>query len=131
MGLQNVALAGRRVQPRGPVAVDWRTPQRAPVADDPPKPFEIPIAVIPDDIDEVRSYLGYGQINLWGGSYGTRAALVYLRQHEANVRSVIIDGVAPPDMKLPLYMARDSQRSLDLLLAGCEKDPACAAKFPG
>ena len=94
-----------------------------------PRQYTTPIAM--DDADEVRRYLGYGPINLWGGSYGTRAALVYLRQHESTVRSVILDGVAPPDMKLPLYMARDSQRSLDLLLAGCEKDPACAAKFPG
>lgn len=90
--------------------------------------YTTPIAM--DDIDEVRQYLGYGEINLWGASYGTRAALVYLRQHESTVRSVIIDGVAPPDMRLPLYMARDSQRSLDLLLGACEKDKACSAKFP-
>lgn len=94
-----------------------------------PRQYTTPVAM--DDIDEVRSYLGYDQINLWGGSYGTRAALVYLRQHESTVRSVVIDGVAPPDMRLPLYMARDSQRSLDLLLTDCEKDRACTAKFPG
>jgi len=32
------------------------------------------------DIDAVRQALGAAQINLWGGSYGTRAALEYLRQ---------------------------------------------------
>ena len=42
--------------------------------------------------------------------------LLYLKQHEANVRSVVIDGVAPPDMRIPLYMARDGQRALDRLL---------------
>ena len=75
-----------------------------------------------DDIDDVRAFLGYGQINLWGGSYGTRAALVYLKQHEAAVRSVVLDGVAPPDMRLPLFMARDGQRALDRLLDDCEHD---------
>ena len=83
-----------------------------------------------DDLDDVRDYLGYGAINIYGGSYGTRAALVYLRQHEANVRSIIIDGVAPPDMRLPLFMARDGQRALDRLLADCEADEGCRSKHP-
>ena len=63
-------------------------------------------------------------INLWGGSYGTRAALVYLKRHEAAVRSVVLDGVAPTDMRLPLFMARDGQRALDRLLDDCERDAA-------
>lgn len=84
-----------------------------------------------DDIDEVRETLGYSQVNLWGGSYGTRAALVYLKQHEAHVRSVVLDGVAPPDMRIPLYMARDGQRALDRMIADCEKDTAgCARAYP-
>ena len=71
-----------------------------------------------DDLDEVRAHLGYDKINIYGGSYGTRAALVYLRQHEPHVRAVVLDGVAPPDMRLPLFFARDAQRALDKLLAG-------------
>jgi pimeloyl-ACP methyl ester carboxylesterase len=43
---------------------------------------------------------------------------------------VIIDGVAPTDMRLPLYMARDGQRALDLLFTDCEKDAGCAQRFP-
>jgi pimeloyl-ACP methyl ester carboxylesterase len=87
-------------------------------------------AIAMDDIDEVRHYLGYGAINLWGGSYGTRAALVYLKRHEDSVRSVVIDGVAPPDMRLPLFMARDGQRALDLMIEDCAKDAACGKEFP-
>ena len=83
-----------------------------------------------DDLDEVRQYLGYEQINLYGGSYGTRAALVYLRQHEPHVRSAILDGVAPTDMRLPLFFARDAQRALDKLLADCEADATCRAQYP-
>jgi pimeloyl-ACP methyl ester carboxylesterase len=84
-----------------------------------------------DDLDDVRAWLGYGKINLFGGSYGTRAALVYLRRHEANTRAVVIDGVAPTDMRLPLYMARDSQRALDRLMSDCEADSACKSRFAG
>lgn len=83
-----------------------------------------------DDLNEVREYLGYDDINLYGGSYGTRAALVYLRQHEPTVRSMIIDGVAPPDMRLPLFFARDAQRALDRVLADCAADAICNEKHP-
>jgi pimeloyl-ACP methyl ester carboxylesterase len=83
-----------------------------------------------DDLNDVRDYLGYGAIDIYGGSYGTRAALVYLRQHEPTVRSVIIDGVAPPDMRLPLFMARDGQRALDRLLDDCEADDTCRSMHP-
>ena len=39
-----------------------------------------------DDLDDVRAWLGYDRINLFGLSYGTRAALVYLRQHPGHGR---------------------------------------------
>lgn len=83
-----------------------------------------------DDLEDVRQYLGYGKINLYGGSYGTRAALVYARRHAAHTRAVILDGVAPTDMQMPLYMARDSQRALDLLFRDCAADKACNERFP-
>lgn len=84
-----------------------------------------------DDLEDVRSFLGYSKVNLYGGSYGTRAALVYLRQHPQSVRSVILDGVAPTDMRLPLFAARDAGRALDQVLVDCEKDAGCAAAYPG
>jgi pimeloyl-ACP methyl ester carboxylesterase len=83
-----------------------------------------------DDLDDVRQFLGYSKIDVYGGSYGTRAAIVYARQHAANTRAVILDGVAPTDMRLPLYTARDSQRAIDLLLRDCEKDKGCSQRFP-
>jgi pimeloyl-ACP methyl ester carboxylesterase len=90
--------------------------------------YTTPLAM--DDLDDVRAELGYERINLYGGSYGTRAALVYLRQHGGRVRSMILDGVAPTDMRLPLYSARDAQRALDRLLADCDADASCAGTYP-
>jgi pimeloyl-ACP methyl ester carboxylesterase len=84
-----------------------------------------------DDLDDVRAFLGYERINLYGGSYGTRAALVYLRQHGEHVRSAVLDGVAPTDMRLPLFTARDAQLALDKALADCEAEQACRHTFPG
>lgn len=93
-----------------------------------PRQYTTSIAV--DDIDDVRRFLEYERINLWGGSYGTRTALVYLKQHEETVRSVVLDSVVPPDMRLPLFMARDGQRALDRLLDACEASHACAGQYP-
>lgn len=90
--------------------------------------YTTPVAM--DDLDEVRQYLGYSKINLYGGSYGTRAAIVYARRHREATRAVILDGVAPPDMRLPLYMARDGERALGLLLEDCAKDKGCAGRYP-
>jgi pimeloyl-ACP methyl ester carboxylesterase len=83
-----------------------------------------------DDLDDVRQFLGYSKIDLYGGSYGTRAAIVYTRRHPDHVRAVILDSVAPTDMRIPLYMARDGQRALELLIRDCERDPACNKRFP-
>jgi pimeloyl-ACP methyl ester carboxylesterase len=83
-----------------------------------------------DDLDDVRAYLGYDRINVYGGSYGTRAALVYLRRHGEHVRTMILDGVAPMDMRLPMFTARDAQRALDKLLTDCDMDSACKLAFP-
>jgi pimeloyl-ACP methyl ester carboxylesterase len=82
------------------------------------------------DVDAVRAALGHDRINLWGASYGTRAALEYLRQFPARVRSVVLDGVAPADMALPASFALDAQASLEALLAGCAGDVACDARYP-
>ena len=83
-----------------------------------------------DDLDDVRAWLGYDRINLFGLSYGTRAALVYMRQHPEHVRNVILMGVAPTDLKMPLHHSESAARVMDLLLGECEQDAACHAAFP-
>lgn len=90
--------------------------------------YVTPIAM--DDLNEVREAMGYEKINLIGSSYGTRAALVYIRRHGETVRSAVLDGVVPLTMIIPQNMARDAQRSLDLLLSDCELDRHCKASFP-
>jgi pimeloyl-ACP methyl ester carboxylesterase len=83
-----------------------------------------------DDLDDVRAALGYERINLWGGSYGTRAALVYAQRHPEHTRSVVLDGAAPFEIQLPLYNAWGAQRAMDRLLADCAAEAECRAAFP-
>ncbi|MBW8846702.1 MAG: alpha/beta hydrolase, partial [Burkholderiales bacterium] len=73
------------------------------------------------DMEAVRQALGVPQWNLIGASYGTRAALEYLRQFPAQVRRTVIDGVAPPDMVLPASFSPDTQAALDKLIAAHAK----------
>jgi pimeloyl-ACP methyl ester carboxylesterase len=83
-----------------------------------------------DDLDDVRGWLGYDRISLFGGSYGTRAALVYMRQHPEHVRSAILLAVAPTDLKMPLHHSESAARAIELLFGECERDAACHAAFP-
>ncbi|HEX9942530.1 MAG TPA: alpha/beta fold hydrolase [Thermoanaerobaculia bacterium] len=87
-------------------------------------------AAFADDLNEVRQWLGYGKINLSGGSYGTRMAQVYWHRHPDTVRSVVLIAVAPLGMYIPLRHAYAGQRALDLLLAECAAQPECRAAFP-
>ena len=81
------------------------------------------------DIEQVRKQLGYRQINLWGGSYGTRLAQSYARLYPANVRALVLDGVAAPDQIIPAG-GRDGQAALDLLFQQCAADAACKKAYP-
>ncbi|MBK7590948.1 MAG: alpha/beta fold hydrolase [Betaproteobacteria bacterium] len=82
------------------------------------------------DIDAVRAALGYPQVNLWGGSYGTRVALAYLRRHPDRVRSMVLDGVAPPEMAVPRDVWHSREQALDDVLGACAASDACRRQHP-
>jgi pimeloyl-ACP methyl ester carboxylesterase len=82
------------------------------------------------DLDDLRRELGYETLNLIGGSYGTRLAMEYVRQHEARVRTVTLEGPVPPALKAPEGFGRAAARALDGLLDECLADEACARAYP-
>lgn len=83
-----------------------------------------------DDLDDVREWLGYDRINLFGLSYGTRAVLVYLRQHPEHVRTITLMSVAPTYLRMPMYHSQAADRAMNLLLEECEHDAKCHEAFP-
>jgi pimeloyl-ACP methyl ester carboxylesterase len=85
---------------------------------------------VADDLDEVREALGYESLDLVGVSYGTRAALVYARQHPARARTLTLLGPVSTDARLPYRMAADLDASLRGSFADCAADAACGAAFP-
>jgi pimeloyl-ACP methyl ester carboxylesterase len=90
--------------------------------------YTTPIAA--DDMDEVRAALGYERLNLFGASYGTRAALVYLKRHPDHVRTATLHGVAPTNQFMPRDFAQHTERALQGVLAECAADESCNKAFP-
>lgn len=81
------------------------------------------------DLDRVRAALGYERINLYGSSYGTIVAQQYLRRFPNRARSVILDGVVPPQLALGATSALDAQAALSGIFSRCVQQPACHARF--
>jgi pimeloyl-ACP methyl ester carboxylesterase len=90
--------------------------------------YTSPIAM--DDLDEVRAALGYDKINLHGGSYGTVAGLVYIRQHPDRVRTAMLEGVSTVDAKIYLPFAKGVEHALERLFTDCAAAAECNAAFP-
>lgn len=82
------------------------------------------------DLELLRQHIGVEQLNLMGGSYGTRMAQVYLKRYPGRVRSVVIDGVVPSRLILGSEHAIKLDQSLERLFAACEADQACDRQFP-
>lgn len=83
------------------------------------------------DIDAARGALGYDQVNLFGGSYGTRAAQVYLRLFPERVRTMVLDGVVPQTLTLGTEHAAKLDQTLHRVLTACDADAECGSAFPG
>lgn len=93
-----------------------------------PRYFTTSVAVT--DIEAIREALGYTALNLYGVSYGTRVAQHFARQYPESTRTVVIDGVVPPQISLGPEIATESQKAVDNILARCAADAACNERFP-
>lgn len=83
-----------------------------------------------DDLEDVRQALGYGPINVYGTSYGTRVAQVYLRKYPKSLRAVAMKGIVPPSMAMPETHARAGEDAWQALVARCQGDANCRRTFP-
>lgn len=82
------------------------------------------------DLEQVRRALGYGALNLFAGSYGTRAAQVFVRAYPQSVRTLYLGSVVPIDLAMPLPLAKAAQMALERTFDACAADPACYTAFP-
>ncbi|MEW6995180.1 alpha/beta fold hydrolase [Colwelliaceae bacterium MEBiC 14330] len=81
------------------------------------------------DFDAIRTALGHEKINIYGGSYGTRAGLVYMRMFPQSLESVVLDSVGPIEVPIGMF-GQSGARSFQLLLDNCKKSESCHSAFP-
>jgi pimeloyl-ACP methyl ester carboxylesterase len=87
-------------------------------------------AIAMDDLAEVATWLGYSGLDLIGGSYGTREAMVFARRHPELALTLVLNGVAPLWEPIYVWHASYLQDALDDLYAECEATPECSGAFP-
>lgn len=75
--------------------------------------------------------LGYPTYNLFGISYGTRLALVMMRDHpNAGIRSVVLDSTFPPEIPGFERFVTEAHEVVMQLFADCKLDPVCNDAYP-
>lgn len=82
------------------------------------------------DLRDIVKLLGYEKVNLYGASYGTRLALVTMRDHPEIVRSAILDSVVPLHANMLTEYPASVQSSLAKLFAACATNPKCSSAYP-
>jgi len=82
------------------------------------------------DIAALAEALDYESWNLLGISYGTRLALVVIRDHPQSVRSVVLDSPFPPNAATAEDESINTMEAFRLLFDDCASDPDCSAAFP-
>lgn len=83
-----------------------------------------------DDLADVLGALGYGEVNLYGISYGATAAQYFIAQHPELVRTAILDGATLLDVPILELWGRNGERALRAILARCAASPRCARAYP-
>jgi pimeloyl-ACP methyl ester carboxylesterase len=82
------------------------------------------------DVNAIRVALGYDEINLYGGSYGSLLAQAVMRDHPQNIRSVVMTSVLPLETSFTVgddpVVADGIMRMID----ACAADKACNSAYP-
>ena len=82
------------------------------------------------DLAAVREALNMHTIDLYGASYGTRVAELYMRRFPQSVHAVILDGVTYPAQAIGPETPLDAERALDLIVSRCQASQECATAYP-
>lgn len=83
-----------------------------------------------DDLDRVRTELGYRRIFLYAASYGGQIALEYLRRYGNHASGAVLSDVNGIGTAELLNRPREAQAAMDEMLFACERDNMCATRFP-
>jgi pimeloyl-ACP methyl ester carboxylesterase len=93
-----------------------------------PRYFTTSVAV--QDLEALRLALGYEKFNVYGISYGSRVAQHFMRRYPGSTRTVILDGVVPPQLALGPAIAIEAQKALNKIFSRCAESTDCGEQFP-
>jgi pimeloyl-ACP methyl ester carboxylesterase len=127
-GSRRLACPDGYVRRADATAVTWYLRRCLASLDANPRLYTTSVAA--DDLETVRHTLGYGKIDLFGGSYGATLAQAYVRRYPESVRSVVLDGGSLPGVRIYDVSALNAERALDAQLARCAAASACARAYP-
>jgi len=82
------------------------------------------------DVEAIREALGYEQINLFGGSYGSLLGQAVMRDYPQHLRSVIIDSTVPMEKSLLIDIPTTAVNATLHLMESCAADEACSTAYP-
>ncbi len=82
------------------------------------------------DVNAIRTALGYDQINLFGGSYGSLLAQATMRDYPDNLRSVAFNSTLPLETSLFVDATTTTADAIVRLMDACEADDACGKAYP-
>ncbi|MFQ5857465.1 MAG: alpha/beta hydrolase [Anaerolineae bacterium] len=82
------------------------------------------------DVNAIRIALGYDQVNLYGGSYGSLLAQAVMRDYPQGIRSVVINSVLPLDKSFFVEASTTTANAILHLLDACAADEACNGAYP-
>jgi len=82
------------------------------------------------DVNAIRIALGYDQVNLYGGSYGSLLAQATMRDYPQSVRSAILESVWPLEISFIVESSTTVPNAIIQLLEACAGDEKCDAAYP-
>lgn len=82
------------------------------------------------DLEALRKHLGYDQLNLFGGSYGTRLGLKYMELYPNSVRSAVLSGLFPPEIRMYDNLFSNFNNALNKVFESCANDEVCNIDYP-
>jgi pimeloyl-ACP methyl ester carboxylesterase len=82
------------------------------------------------DIAALRTALGYRDVDVYGGSYGSQLAQQLMRDHPHGIRSVVMDAVVMPQYQMDDQIP-NAWHSLQVLFKDCGADTSiCRILYP-
>ena len=82
------------------------------------------------DIHELLRTLDIADAYIYGMSYGSRLALTLARDYPQRIRSMILDGVYPPQVNSLESQGPHAHRALEQLFSDCASQPDCQDAYP-